>query len=39
MYEWWKLCISTGRRAIVGRGSFVDIVTYGLWYSKLPPPN
>lgn len=35
LYEWWKMYISTGRDAICGRGSFVDIVTYGLWYSKL----
>ena len=35
MYEWWKLYLSTGRSAICGRGSFVDIVTYGLWYRTL----
>jgi hypothetical protein len=37
MYEWWKLYLSTDRSAICGRGSFVDIVTYGLWYRTLSP--
>jgi Heterokaryon incompatibility protein (HET) len=37
MYEWWKLYLSTGRTAICGPGSFVDIVNYGMWYRAFPP--
>ena len=29
LYEWWLLFYSTGRRDIIGRCSFVDIVNYG----------
>jgi hypothetical protein len=34
LYEWWKLYLSTGRTAIVGPGSFVDIVSMGYWYTQ-----
>lgn len=40
LYEWWKLYLSTGRHAICGpRGSFVDLVTYGVWYRTLLPAS
>jgi hypothetical protein len=39
LYEWWLLFYFTGRRDIIGRRSFVDIVNYGHFYSHLAPEN
>ena len=42
LYEWWLLFYSTGRRDIIGRHSFVDIVNFDSFYqpiSHLGPEN